>query len=236
MSLTKKSELKTVFLQVKHNCLWQELKAKAPDCEEVTVTNPTSGAVSVKHGYKFHTVSGRAVRVEKYDTLKQYDTRYFGFKLFLRDGNDDYSIDMPYQGQFLRRFLRVAPNFDWGKPLSISVFKGKKKGGGEELGVWFQQDGQTVKAFYNRENPNGMPEATQDPTTLEWDFRAQHRWLVDQFKENIIPAIYFAGRSLEELPTERQGSPIPTPESAQSATSETAEGDGWVPSDDDIPF
>ena len=194
MALTKRSESNTVFLQAKHYCLWQELKQPVEGCDHVEVKNPKTDVVSTKHGFKFNTVSGLVTALVKYDTEKKYPTRYFGFKLHLRDGDDAYVLDMPYQSQLLRRFLRVAPNVDWNLPLSITIFKGKKDNGQEELGVWFQQHGETVKVYFNRENPRGMPSATQDPDTHEWDFRAQHRWLVDRLKTETIPDIEEAAK------------------------------------------
>ena len=65
----------------------------------------------------------------KYDTEKKYSKRYFGFKLSLAEGTETYVIEMPYASQILRRFLHVAPNVDWTHPLSITIFKGKKKEG-----------------------------------------------------------------------------------------------------------
>lgn len=233
MALTKRSESNTVFLQAKHYCLWQELKSQVDGCEAVQVKNPKTDAVSTKYGYKFNTVSGLATGLVKYDTEKKYPTRFFGFKLHLRDGDDAYVLDMPYQSQLLRRFLRVAPNVDWNKPLSITIFKGKKENGGEELGVWFQQRGETVKVYFTRENPRGMPQATQDPDTHEWDFRAQHRWLVELLKTRTIPDIEEAAKRVAPpMPPEtdsQEPEPEPEPEQHHRALSTEI-------TDDDVPF
>jgi len=236
MALTRRSESTTVYLQAKHYCLWQELKHPVEGCEAVEVKNPKTDVVSTKHGFKYNSVVGRAVKLEKYDTEKKYSTRYFGFKLHLKDGEDLYVLDMPYQSQLLRRFLRVAPNINWLLPLSITVFKGKKQDGSEELGVWFQQSGETVRAFYTREKPNGMPSAKQDPDTHEWDFREQHRWLVGQLKAVTVPAIEEAGKRIEPpvkpAHVEDFGNEYPpepeAPEPHHRASDEIT--------DDDVPF
>jgi hypothetical protein len=127
----------------------------------------------------------------KYDTADKYNKRYFGFKLHLVEGIETYVIDMPYQSQILRRFLRLARSIDWSLPLSITIFKGRKKegSGAEDTGVWFQQRGETVKPYYSREQPHGMPEATQDPETHDWDFKPQQRWLVARLQSETIPDI-----------------------------------------------
>ncbi len=187
--LNKKSDSNVAYLEVKHNRLWRQVKKQVVGCDEIEVTNPKTGQKSIKYGFSYDSVSGHAVKIVKYDTEKKYPTRYFGFKLHLVDGADSYVIDMAYNGAFLRRFLKICPNVNWSLPLSITIFKGKKQDGSDELGVWFQQQGQTVKPYYTRENPHGMPEAVKDPDLQTWDFKAQHRWLIENMKANTIPAI-----------------------------------------------
>lgn len=200
MALTKRSESKIVYLQVKHYCLWREIKNRVEGCDEVDANNPATGATVKKFGYRFDTVSGRALKLLKYDTEKKYSKRYFGFKLHLVDGGETFVLDMPYTSQILRRFLRLAPNVNWSLPLSISVFKGSKAEGAgvETTGIWFQQRGETVKAHFTREQPHGMPEAAFDPEMKEWDFKAQHRWLVERLKEQTIPDIEAAARDIAQ--------------------------------------
>lgn len=223
MALTKRSESNTIFLQAKHYCLWQELKQQVQGCDAVEVTNPKNGVVSTKYGFKFNTVTGLATDLVKYDTEKKYPTRYYGFKLYLKDGDGSYALEMPYQSQILRRFLRVAPNIKWALPFSITIFKGKKDNGTEELGVWFQQSGETVKAYFTRENQRGMPSAKQDPDTHEWDFKEQHRWLIERLKVDTIPDIQEAAKHMAP----------PQPIAAEPEQQPT-----WDPNDaseDDIP-
>ena len=190
MSLTKRSENQAVFLEAKHYCLWRAIKTHVAGCETVQANNPRTGTAVAKFGYRYDTVSGIVTKLVKYDTEKKYSTRYFGFKLYLVDGAETYVIDMPYHGQLLRRFLRVAHNVDWSKPFSITVFKGKKNAGEvEPTGVWFQQGGATVKPYYTREQPHGMPEATHDAIEDAWNFKPQHQWLVQRLIAETIPDI-----------------------------------------------
>ncbi len=199
MGLTKRESGNRIYLEVKFYSLWRGIKKKVAGCEEIETTNPKTGAKVVKWGYSFNDVKGRVTKLEKYDTGTQYATRYFGFKLHMVDGPETFVLDMPYKSQILKRFLRLAHNIDWAKPLSITVFKGKKKdgdrkGNSEETGVWFRQDDVTVPTYYTKDAPHGMPIAKQDPNTLEWDFRAQQSWLVDKLKTETIPAIEAAAR------------------------------------------
>ncbi len=233
MGLTKQSDNSVVYLEVKHYCLWRSLKKRVDGCDEVDANNPTTGQTVKKYGYRYRSLTGRAVKLVKYDTEKKYSKRYFGFKLHMVDGGDTFVIDMPYNSQILRRFLRLSRNIDWNFPFSITIFKGKKKGGGgfEDTGIWFEQAGETIKAYYTRENPHGIPPAGQDPHTHEWDFREQHRWLVDRLKSETIPDI--------EVAAARTAPPIePHEEISDAAEPEPVdETEPFAPiDDDDLPF
>jgi hypothetical protein len=186
-----------IYLQVKHFALWREIKKPVPGCESIEVTNPKTKEVITKHGYKFDSVEGHVVKLVKYDTGKTYATRYFGFKMHLADKGETFVLDMPYQSQILRRFLRTAPNIDWTAPLCINAFKSKKDNPGDpdSTGIWFRQRGETIKPYHTKETPNGMPQATHDKMTDEWDFKPQQRWLVEQLQAVTIPAIEKAAAS-----------------------------------------
>jgi hypothetical protein len=178
-------------------------------------------------------VSGHAIKIVKYDTAKQYATRYFGFKLHLIDAGEEFVLDMPYSSQILRRFLRVAHNVDWTVPLLITIFKGKKKEsstGSEETGVWFQQRGETVRPYYTREQPHGMPDAVHDADLNEWDFKAQHRWLVDRLKSETIPDIEDAARRVAP-PAERASDTTDAPDHSFDV-----EMPPYSATDEDCPF
>jgi len=234
MGLTRNSDTDVIYLAVKHFSIWREISKPVEGSEEIEVTNPKTKEVLKKHGYRYRTLAGRVTGLVKYDTEQKYVTRYFGFKLHVQDAADRFVLDMPYHSQILRRFLRTAPSVDWSKPLSISAFKGKGGGDkGEQTGIWFQQGGETVKPFFTRETPHGMPEAVQDPDTLTWDFRAQHRWLIEYLKSEVIPDIEDAAK-VALPPPEVQGG-YHEPEQIASDL-----GDEMPPNspitDDDIPF
>lgn len=232
MALERRSATNTVFLQAKHYCLWQEIKKPVEGCETVEVTNPSTGDTLTKYGYAYHTVTGRVMKIVKYDTEKKFKTRFFGFKLHMEDAGIPYVFDMPYNGPALRKFLMIAPNVDWSLPLSLTVFKGKKKAehsGADPMVIWFRQRDETVKAYFTKDNLHGMPEAIQDPHSKEWDFRAQRRWLVNYMVEHIIPAIEAAAAKVAP-PVE----PLREPEQEREPDHDTDWNQGIT--DDDVPF
>lgn len=235
MALTRRSENHIVYLEAKHYCLWRQIKKQVDGCDSVEVKNPKTGQVLTKYGYRYDSVSGHVIKLVKYDTAEKYATRYFGFKMHIAEGAETYVLDMPYNGQFLRRFLRIAPNIEWALPLSITVFKGKKQKGGEEMGVWFQQRDATVKPYYTRENQHGMPEATHDDVSNEWDFRAQHRWLVARLIETTIPSIEAAAARVAP-PIDKDDAGEVLGATDQDRQDEPPEHDRYEIGDEDVPF
>jgi len=236
MGLTKQAASKAIYLAIKDYSIWQELKQRVDGCEEITVTNPKTKEVLTKYGYHFRDLEGYVVKLEKYDRKDEKSgSRYFGFKMHMVEGADTFILDMPYHSMILRRFLRIAPNVDWARPLSLTVFRGKKKGqGSEETGIWFRQAGATVKSFYTREQPNGMPAAKQDPHTQEWDFKAQHSWLVDQLIHHTAPEILAIAKDASR----DDHSDVAEPESTQDHRDGggTNAAEEWGITDDDVPF
>lgn len=237
MALVKRSESPIIYLEVKHYCLWRPVKDIEPAAEEITVNNPSTGKPVTKYGYRFDTVTGRAVDLVKYDTEKKYEKRYFGFKIHLLDGADRYVLDMPYQSQILRRFLRVARSINWNLPLSITIFKGKGTGDKKETGVWFRQAGDTIKPYYSKEQPHGCPNAIFDKDEQKWDFKDQHRWLVAKLVEETIPDIQEAAARVappttSDLEHELANHEVPEPDPSEPPNQ-------WGKdeiTDDDVPF
>lgn len=231
MGLTRRSESNRIYLQVKHSCIWQEFKKATKDTEQVEVTNPSNGQVITKHGIRYENVTGHVIKIETYKRDYQ-GKKFVGFKVHFQEGGQVFVVDMPYQSQVLRRFLRVLPSITWNLPLSLSIFQGKGRDGSPELGVWFRQGGVTIKPYYTREEKHGMPEARQDPVTKDWDFREQHLWLVQQLLNVHMPAIEVAA-NLTRPPVE--------PNELQDAEQGEEMG-GEVPphsdyiTDDDVPF
>lgn len=233
MGLTKRSESNRIYLQVKHSCLWQEFKRQTKDTEAVEVTNPSTGVVMTKHGIRYENVTGHVIKIETYKR-EHNGARFVGFKVQFQEGAQVFVVDMPYQSQVLRRFLRVLPNLSWVLPLSLSIFPGKGKDGKPEVGIWFRQSGDTIKAYYTKEDPRGMPAALQDRVTQEWDFRDQHRWLVEKLLNVHMPAIDMAA-ALKTPPVEPNAEQE-EPDSGSDYTGEIPPHGDYVADESDLPF
>lgn len=214
-----------MFLSVKDYSLWQEFKTQKPNCDTITVTNPETKEVITKYGLKYDSVVGHAVKLEEYK--REHGKKvYIGYKLHLRDASDLFVVDMPYQSRLLRSFLQSCPNMNWEKPLSIRAFKGKNEAGDPEQAIWFQQDGQTIKYFFTKDHPNGMPEPRQ--TRTGWDFSARQEWLIDRMMTDTAPRIAAAAAKFAPpAPEHRDGQ--------ESEPDPDQEGEPFAPVDGELP-
>ena len=235
--LTKKTSSSQVFLEVKHHCIWRQIKTQAEDCDAVEVTNPKTKEVLTKYGYRYDSVAGYAVKLQKYDTGTKYGARYFGFKLHLADEHEVYVLDLPYHSQVLRRLLRAAPNIDWAAPLTVSAFKARKKDSADyETGIWLRQGGDTIKAFYTKDEPHGMPAAEFDKDENRWDFRAQHRWLVAQFESLVTAQVAATGERHGAVQPAASMPPVAQEEEQPQQEPPQPPVDWSQITDDDVPF
>ena len=77
-----------------------------------------------------------------------------------------------------------------------------------------------------------MPEALQDPDTHEWDFKAQHRWLIERLKTETVTDIEEAAKitSPPIEPDQEEHHDEPPQESGEPPWANDHIGD------DDVPF
>ncbi len=88
----------------------------------------------------------------------------------------------------------LMPNIDWDKPLRIAAWRTRNKETSEfETALWFTQDNESVRNFYTKANPNGLPEAIKHPRTGKWDFTGSGRF-------SVLPSL-----NQEIMPTNRRG-------------------------------
>lgn len=229
MGLTKQSDSNSIIIQAKHYSLWRGLKAAEPGCDSVEVNNPSTGERVVKYGYRYNNLTAFAVRLEWYDTGTKHDTQYLGFKMHMIDGDGSkFILDMPLNSPLLKKFMRVAPNLNFSKEISITVFRGKGEGAVDPTAIWFKQDDTTIFQAYTKDNPNGLPPAKQSRSTGKWNFDDQNDWLIERINEDTIPAV--AAASVQ------RGDVLSSPRHIDAAPSHPASVTPQYIEDDDVPF
>lgn len=110
----------------------------------------------------------------------------FGFK----DGNDSYTLQLSYSNSFATAFLKMLPNIDLSKPMTLSPSV-KKEGDKTRSSLFVNQDNVAVKHAYTKENPNGLPpmEEITIKGQKQWDDTKRIEFLHAMVVKDIIPKL-----------------------------------------------
>lgn len=158
----------------------------------VRVSPETKGAVARvnKKGNTVHEVhhdsfEGKLVNIRTRDSGfgKQWE---FDF----RDGEDVWTLQLPYSNSNSGALLKILPNVDLTKRLKIQPSQ-KMDGDKLKSSLFISQDGVTLKHAHTRTAPNGMPDMVQimvkgQPT---WDDTAQLEFLHAMVERDILPKL-----------------------------------------------
>jgi hypothetical protein len=103
---------------------------------------------------------------------------------------DEYHLQMSYSNSLAKAFLKMLPNIDLSKEFKLSPSK-KNVDGKDITSLFINQDGQTVKHAFTKENPNGLPQMVQItvkglPT---WDDSEQLAFLEKMVNNDILPKL-----------------------------------------------
>jgi hypothetical protein len=192
-------------LHVKRNAICLESSKEIEGYEHVTGTDPIPYEKWVK---KFGSVDGMITEIKWYDTEEQFENRYQGLHVMIDDGDEQYTLELPYATKPYDSFTRFAENIDFTKPVEFCAWYDRKSDG---TGFCAKQDGQVVRQKYTRENLGECPPAVQNKTTKKWNFDEQRDWLLENILENVAKKV---GGVKHSEPKARKAA--------------TAAGDSWV--------
>jgi predicted DNA-binding transcriptional regulator AlpA len=108
----------------------------------------------------------------------------------IEDKGERYQLKFNYSGGTASTFLKILPNVDFTQPVKINpsmkVEDGKKK-----TSLFISQGGQTLKWFWNKENPGQLPQLEQKKVKgkVVWDDSDMMDYLEAYTRQNIIPKL-----------------------------------------------
>lgn len=202
--LQKKSESDVVFLAVKYGSLVRESKGPREGFVEHEVTNPRSGEKIKKYIERFSAVEGTVTKIEWYDTEQKFENRYQGWKIHIEAKEDTVILDLPFASIPASRFMKLAENIDWSKPVEFRAWKDLKR---DSTAFWVGQDNKSVPQKYTAANPGVCPLPIQNARG-KWNYDAQMDFLQKQMNETVIPAVQGANAwrvDGKEKPKEEKG-------------------------------
>lgn len=167
---------------------------------------------------------GKTVYEKFYDSftaklinIKTQDGAYGKNWLFVfKDSGDVYNLQLSYSNSFATAFLKMLPNIDLTKEMKLSPSV-KEVDGKNKSSLFVNQDGQTVKHAYTRENPNGMPDLKEVVIKGQkmWDDTDRIAFLHKMVDENII----------SKLPKQEDTTPASTAEKSAQDLADELKGD-----------
>ncbi len=180
-----------IFLHIKHGTICEESKTPKEKFVAVEVTNPRSGQTSTKYIKPYRLVEAMITRIEWYE--REYDgTPFMGWKVVLDADGVVCTLDLPLQSQTATRFMKLAENLDFTRPVEFSAWKTAE----DKTALSVKQDGENVSQKYTKENPNGCPPPVQG-FGKKWNYDAQTQFLHERMTQFVIPKLN-ALRGLEK--------------------------------------
>jgi hypothetical protein len=110
----------------------------------------------------------------------------FSFK----DNADVYHLQLSYSNSFATALLKMLPNVDLTKEMKVQPSV-KEVDGKNKSSLFINQDGQSVKHAYTKDNPNGLPQMTQVTVKGEkiWDDTDRIEFLYQMVMNTIVPKL-----------------------------------------------
>lgn len=204
-----------IFLHIKHGTICEESKTPREKFVAIEVTNPRSGQTSTKYIKPYKLVEAMIRRIEWYE--REYDgTPFMGWKLVLDADGVVCTLDLPLQSQTATRFMKLAENLDFTKPVEFSAWKTPE----DKTALSVKQEGVNVPQKYTKDNPGDCPPPVQG-FGKKWNYDAQTQFLHEKMTQVVIPKLNaLRGTEVEEpvtatpLQPDDDGSDITDPFSA----------------------
>lgn len=162
---------------------------------------------------------GKVVHEKFYDkftgklvSIKVTDGTYgkswnFGF----RDNGELYTLQLSYSNSFATAFLKMLPNIDLNKEMTVSPSV-KEVDGKNKSSLFVNQDGVAIKHAYTMAEPNGLPQMEEILVKGQktWDDTKRIAFLENMVNTTILPKLRsgIAQAGLETQPEIAEGGEV----------------------------
>lgn len=140
---------------------------------------------------------GREVHEEFYDSLTGIitdittrESEYGKSWIVKLKSDENYQIEFNYSGGYASTFLKALPNVQFSKELTLApklFIEGDKK----KSVMFINQNGQGLKHYFTKDNPNGMPDLSKIKIKGKesWDDSDRMEFLENYVMTNILPLL-----------------------------------------------
>ena len=94
------------------------------------------------------------------------------------DEGSRFKVQLSMASSFWKTFVKCLPNMSVDIPITLRLGLDKEK---NKNFMWITQAGETVRSYYTKDNPNGIPQPKQRPNgKFDWadrdDFYTKKLW------------------------------------------------------------
>lgn len=181
-----------MFFTVKHHSIVRESKNPQEGFESIETTNPRTGQRVTKYIQRYDTLEALITKIEWYDTEQDYETRYMGWKIYLEANGKKGVLDIPFKSRVSSRFMKLAENIDFGRPVEFRAWKDSHK----DATAFFvgqrvhEEDEKSISVpqKYTRDNPGDCPPPVEK-FNGKWNYDDQEEFLHRRMMEVVIPRV-----------------------------------------------
>lgn len=142
--------------------------------------------------------NGKLVHEEFYDfidgvitSITTKDGDYGRFWIItLEDGGQTQTLQVQCSSGFANGFLKALPNVDLKSKVKL-IPSTKTEGDKKKSTMFINQHGQSIKWFFTKDQPNGLPELTQKKVKgkMVWDDSEAVEFLENYVRDHIVPKL-----------------------------------------------
>jgi len=129
--------------------------------------------------------------VGKFVSIATKDSAYGKSWVFaFKDQKEVYHLQLNYSNSFAVALLKMLPNIDLSKPMTVSPSQ-KIEDGKTKSSLFIQQDGVNIKHAFTKDNPNGLPQMKQIKVKgqMVWDDTDRMLFLENMVNSKIRPQL-----------------------------------------------
>lgn len=184
----ERSERTGKFFVVKHYSICEESAKERNGFEPIEVTNPQTKETTIKFIKRYETLEAMVTKIEWRDTEEKYEQRYMDWKVFLNANGETGVLTIPFSSRVGSRFMKLAENIDFNKPVEFRAWKDSKPGKPDATAFLVAQGGESIPQRYTRLDPGDCPEPVQK-FGGKWNFDDQMEYLHAQMMNVVIPKV-----------------------------------------------
>lgn len=192
-----------LFFQIKHNTICEESRIERDGFRPVEVKNPRTDELIIKFIKPYKVIEAMVTKIEWRDTEQQFDQRYLSWKIFLNANGKIGVLEIPFQSRASSRFMKLAENIDFSKPVEFRAWKDHKT---DSTAFFVGQDGESVSQKYTKDNPGACPPPKQS-FAGKWNFDDQMEFLHKRMLDVVIPKVEAVAATMQYAKDDTNGEP-----------------------------